>query len=306
MTCPKSSTTTSSQTLSTSPMSWSTSSTVTPSAGSALRCSPSSIDSSASRPAAGPSINTSRGRWGSARATPPTLRRPGETARGERRAAAGGALPRGGRGAVGPPPQAERTVGVLAGAPADRQQQVAQRPQDTHPLAGDEQVLLDREVVEERAALPGAGEAAAGALVRAQAGDVVTVGPPPPRRGRGVAGRGVDRRLLAGAVGADRADDRARLDGQVDVIDGGHAAIGDAQRVDGQQGCHSSLLGRTSASNSANCTQFVETCPGLRKRRVVLRVRTAAPSRSKDGPTAYACLLGVSGTPPAAGCAACP
>ncbi len=67
----------------------------------------------------------------------------------------------------------ERPVDVVARVAADRQQQVAQRLQHAHALAGDEQVLLDREVVEQLDALEGAHETAARAQVRAQRGDVL-------------------------------------------------------------------------------------------------------------------------------------
>ena len=137
-------------------------------------------------------------------------------ARGRRRRACGGR----GESSVGrrsatsvEPAQLERPVDVVARVLADRQQQVAQRLQHAHALAGDEQVLLDREVVEQLDALPRAHEAAARALVRAQARDVLAVEGDACRcDGRVVAGERVDRRRLAGAVGADQADDRARRD----------------------------------------------------------------------------------------------
>ena len=160
--------------------------------------SPSSTLSSVSSPAAGSSSSTSRGRWASARATPTSLRRPWRELGGQAVATSVS------------PQQLERPVDGVARVLPDRQQQVAQRRRHAHALAGDEQVLLDGEVVEQldatgRCARGRGGRAGAGAARVMSSPSKVTV----PRDGRVVAGQRVDRRRLAGAVGADQADDRA-------------------------------------------------------------------------------------------------
>jgi hypothetical protein len=117
-----------------------------------------------------------------------------------------------------------------------RQEEVAKRRGDGHVLAGHEQVLVDREVVEQLDRLEGPGQAEARAPVGAQAPDVAAPEHDPPGGGPGVAGQGVDHRGLARAVGADQPVDGTLRDLQVDVGDGHDPAVGDAQAGDVQQG----------------------------------------------------------------------
>src|SRR3954471_10145334 len=155
---------------------------------------------------------------------------------------------------VGQPAQLERPVDGVARVLADRQQEVAQRGQHPHALAGDEQVLLDRQVVEQLDRLERAHEPAPRSHVRAQAGDVVSVERDAAARGRVIAGERVDRRRLAGAVGADQADDLARGHLQVDVVDRGDPAVGDAQGVDVQQ-CAQALSSARSVHTPSESVQ---------------------------------------------------
>ena len=118
---------------------------------------------------------------------------------------------------------------------AVRQEQVAQRRGDGHVLAGHEQVLVDREVVEQLDRLEGPGQAEARPPVGAQAPDVAAPELDPPGGGPGVAGQGVDHRGLARTVRADQPVDGALRDLQVDVGHGHDPAVGDAQAGDVQQ-----------------------------------------------------------------------
>jgi hypothetical protein len=107
-----------------------------------------------------------------------------------------------------------------------RNDQVAQCAPDVRLLGGNEQVLLDRQVVEQLDRLKGADQAAArdrvgGPTVERGALEGDVAGPR-----RQVARQGVDERRLAGPVGADEPDDLALRHSQRDVVDRDDGPIG--------------------------------------------------------------------------------
>ena len=118
---------------------------------------------------------------------------------------------------------------------APGQEQVAEGGADGHVLAGHQQVLLDREVVEELDRLERPGQAQPRPPVRAQRPDVAAVEDDPPGRLPGVAGERVDHRGLARPVRPDEPEDGAPGDLQVDVGDGDDAPVGHAQPGDVKQ-----------------------------------------------------------------------
>jgi hypothetical protein len=91
-------------------------------------------------------------------------------------------------------------------------------------VAGDADVVEDRERAEEADVLEGAGDAALDDLVDAQAGQRWPSKWTEPGRGLVDAGDEVEDGGLARAVGADEADELAIVDGEIDRVDGGEAA----------------------------------------------------------------------------------
>ena len=107
-------------------------------------------------------------------------------------------------------------------------------------MRGDEQVLADRQVVEQLDRLPRAREPAPRPRVRRQAGEVVAV-ELDAAPAADEAGDRVDERRLARAVRADQPDELARADLEVDVDDGVHAAEADRDPGRPQDRCHRSV-----------------------------------------------------------------
>jgi hypothetical protein len=95
------------------------------------------------------------------------------------------------------------------------------------PVRADDDVVEDRQVVEQAEPLEGASDAQAGQLVRPEPVQLLVA--PGQRAGVGYdeAARDVEQRGLAGAVGADDADHPVREGRQRDAVEGGDAAEGD-------------------------------------------------------------------------------
>ena len=102
--------------------------------------------------------------------------------------------------------------------------------QERGPLRSHSQVLAHREVVEQLRALPRPREAAPGAGVRRQSGEIPSVELDHARVAN-EAGDRVDEGRLAGAVGTDQADELSLLDGEIDAFDCVHAAETDREAV---------------------------------------------------------------------------
>ena len=96
-------------------------------------------------------------------------------------------------------------------------------------LGGDQQVLLDRQVVEQLQRLERAAETRAGPALRRQAADVLARANRIDARARHEPGDRVDARRLARAVRADQADQLARADVEIDLVDGHEPAEADRQ-----------------------------------------------------------------------------
>ena len=199
-----------SQTLSTSPMSWSTSSNnVTPADGNSRKCSPSTRgsrqcqDPPLARRAAGGAPPAS------ARATPTSLRTPLGSWLG--RSSAYCAMPS----------RLERIVYRLPrrGRPARPAHQVEHAAPPGLPDVRDVEVLPDGEVLEELKGLERPAEAARHPLVGAQAAQRAAVEGDVPLRVRQEPADGLDERGLAGPVRADEAEDLALADVKGDAVE---------------------------------------------------------------------------------------
>jgi len=118
-----------------------------------------------------------------------------------------------------------------------RSRSVVCQGEERGPLRPDLEVLAHREIVEQLGALPRPGEAAAGAGVRRQPREIPAVELDRARVAH-EARDGIDERRLAGAVGADQADELALLDGDVDVVHGVHTAETDGQACRREYGAH--------------------------------------------------------------------
>ena len=85
-------------------------------------------------------------------------------------------------------------------------------------MLADQDVFQDAQVVEEAQVLEGARDAELGDAMRRQTGDVDAVVHRVPLSGRTNPVNMLNSVVLPGAVGADHADDFARVDHQVDVV----------------------------------------------------------------------------------------
>src|SRR5262249_40681493 len=103
-------------------------------------------------------------------------------------------------------------------------------------VAADEEVLQDARMLEELDVLKGAGDAAAGDLVRRRAGDVLVLEDDAPRRALVDAAHQVEDRALAGAVGADDGEDLALLHLEADAVDRLDAAEMDGEILRREEG----------------------------------------------------------------------
>ena len=144
--------------------------------------------------------------------------------------------------------QLERLVGrsVVARGTTD---ELRRERQPGRALGGDHEVLAHREVVEQLRALPRTGEAAAGAHVRRHPCEIVPVELGTARVPHEARDR-VDERRLAGAVRSDQPDQLTLLDGDVDLVDGAHAAEAHGQAGRGEDGGHEPLAGADAASSA--------------------------------------------------------
>ena len=106
-------------------------------------------------------------------------------------------------------------------------EQAAGDPVADVAVLGDEEVLEDGEAADEADVLEGAADAADRALVGPQVGHVLAADADVARGRRVEAGHAVEERGLAGAVGADEADDLVLVDGEADVLQGLQAAEAD-------------------------------------------------------------------------------
>ena len=105
----------------------------------------------------------------------------------------------------------------------------------TADLGGNEHVLPRRQRAEHLEALERSGQPQAGALVGLAPGDVFAVDQHLARRRLLQAGDDVEQRRLAGAVGADEAGDPTWIGGEIDVLQGHHAAETDADLLNRQE-----------------------------------------------------------------------
>ena len=123
----------------------------------------------------------------------------------------------------------------------------------------EEQILFDRQVLVERELL---GHVADFALdARAVAPHVETEHRSLPGVGRQQAADHADGRRLAGAVGAEEADDFARRDAQRDVVDGDDSVerLGEAGDVDD---VHGRLCGRSTSTIWPGCSRSATSWAG--------------------------------------------
>ena len=102
---------------------------------------------------------------------------------------------------------------------------VAEERVPPRSLGGRQQVVADRQVLEQLERLERAAQPEVGAAVGRLAGEVDAVERHRAAADVGEAGDGVDERRLAGTVRADQPDELARLDVEVDVLVGVQAAV---------------------------------------------------------------------------------
>ena len=149
---------------------------------------------------------------------------------------------------------------------ARRQAELVERRRDDLAPVGEmveprdeEEVLLDRQVLVERELLRHVADFALDA--RAVAPHVEAEHRPLAGVGRQQAADQADRRRLAGAVGAEEADDLARRDPQRDMVDGDDSVerFGEAGNVDD---VHGRLRGRSTSTIWPGCNRSATSWAG--------------------------------------------